>query len=82
MIPNRFARRVPRARAQGERSRPRDGLIPLNLVSIRPLKDLVMARFPEDHLLRAVLLAERDFLSPAEFLAKLETWSVLLNRKA
>lgn len=54
----------------------------MNLVSIRPLKDLVMARFPEDHLLRAVLLAERDFLSPAEFLAKLETWSVLLNRKA
>ena len=51
-------------------------------VSIRPLKDLVLARFPEGHPLREVILAERDALSPNEFVAKLETWAFLLNRKS
>ena len=51
-------------------------------VSIRPLKDLVLARFPEGHPLREVILAERDALSPNEFVAKLETWAFLLSRKS
>jgi len=51
-------------------------------LSIRSLKDLVMSRFPEEHPLRAVILAERDLLSPQEFVVKLEIWSVLLNRRA
>lgn len=51
-------------------------------LSIRDLKDLVLARFPEDHPLRAVILAEKDVLTPVEFLAKMEVWVVLLNRRA
>jgi hypothetical protein len=51
-------------------------------LSIRDLKDLVLARFPEDHPLRAVILAEKDVLTPAELLAKMEVWAVLLNRRA
>src|SRR5713101_7073774 len=50
------------------------------VLSIRDLKDLVLARFPEDHPLRQVILAEKDLLTPTEFLAKMEVWSVLLNR--
>ena len=50
-------------------------------VSIRSLKDLVLARFPEGHPLREVILAERDALSPSEFLAKLEVWTILLSRR-
>jgi hypothetical protein len=52
------------------------------VLSIRGLKEFVMARFPEEHPLRAVILAERDLLTPAELLAKMEVWSVLLNRRA
>lgn len=51
-------------------------------LSIRPLKDLVLSEFPEDHPLREVILAEKDFLEAAEFLSKMEVWSVLLNRRA
>ena len=51
-------------------------------VSIRGLKDFVLARFPEDHPLRAVILAEKDVLTPAELLPKMEVWAVLLNRRA
>jgi hypothetical protein len=51
-------------------------------LSIRSLKDFVIARFPEDHPLRAVILAERDVLTPAEFLAKMVVWTVLLSRRA
>ena len=54
----------------------------LRFISIRPLKDLVLGRFPEGHPLREVILAERDVLSSGEFLAKLEVWSVLLKRKS
>jgi len=54
----------------------------VRFVSIRPLKDLVLAHFPEGHPLREVILAERDALSPNEFVAKLETWAFLLNRKS
>jgi hypothetical protein len=52
------------------------------LVSTEGLKQLVLARFPEDHPLREVILAERDVLTSEEFLAKMSVWIVLLNRKA
>ncbi len=51
------------------------------LVSTEGLKQLVLARFPEDHPLREVILAERDVLTFDEFLAKMPVWLVLLNRK-
>ncbi len=51
-------------------------------LSIRRLKEFVLAELPEDHPLRAVILAERDILTPEEFLAKMEVWAVLLNRRA
>ena len=54
----------------------------VRVVSIRSLKDLVLERFPEGHPLREVILAERDALSPNEFVAKLETWAFLLSRKS
>jgi hypothetical protein len=51
-------------------------------LSIRGLKDLVLAEFPENHPLREVILAEKDRLTPSEFLAKIEVWVVLLSRRA
>ncbi len=51
-------------------------------LSIRDLKKLVLARCGEDDPLRAVILAEKDILTPAEFVAKMEVWVVLLNRSS
>ena len=51
-------------------------------VSTRRLKEFVLNRFADHHPLRQVILAERDALTVAEFLAKLETWLVLLNGRA
>ncbi len=51
-------------------------------VSTRRLKEFVLSRFAENDPLRQVILAERDSLTVAEFLAKLETWLVLLNGRA
>ena len=51
-------------------------------VSTRRLKEFILNRFADDHPLRQVILAERDSLTIAEFLAKLETWLVLLNGRA
>ncbi len=51
------------------------------LVSTEGLKQMVLARFPEDHPLRQVILAERDVLTSEEFLAKMPVWLVLLNRR-
>jgi hypothetical protein len=48
-------------------------------VDIRPLKDLAIEMLPENSPLRKVLLAERDRMSPYEFLAKMETWQYLLR---
>ncbi len=51
-------------------------------VDIRALKEFAYVRLPEDHPLRAALLAERDLLTPRELLAKMEVWIVLINRRA
>ncbi len=51
-------------------------------LSMRGLKDLVLAQFPEGHPLREVILAEKDRLTPAEFLAKMPVWFVLLSCRA
>jgi len=50
-------------------------------VSTEGLRQLVLARFPEDHPLRDVILAEKDVLTSDEFLAKMPVWLVLLNRR-
>ena len=54
----------------------------VRLFSIRPLKDLVLARFSEGDPVREVILAERDVLTREELIAKLETWLVLLSQKS
>ena len=48
-------------------------------VDIRPLKALVIEKFPKNCALRNALLAERDILKTNEFLAKMETWLNLLR---
>ncbi len=73
----RAPRRLRSIRSAATPSLPGEGA-----VSIRDLKDLVVGRFPEDHPLRAVILAEKETLTPAEFLAKMEVWVVLLSRRA
>ncbi|MEM0358030.1 MAG: hypothetical protein QXL77_06630 [Candidatus Bathyarchaeia archaeon] len=50
----------------------------IDKVDTRPLKRLVIEKFPRDSPLR-VILAERDTLQAEEFLAKLETWLLLLK---
>jgi hypothetical protein len=57
---------------------PRTAAIP-KTVSIRGLKNFVLREMLEDHALRSVILAEKDELQVAEFIAKLEIWSVLLS---
>jgi hypothetical protein len=70
----------------GERREPsgefRRDVVAQESLSIRGLKDLVLSQFPEDHPLREVILAERDRVTPVEFLAKMEVWVVLLSRRA
>ncbi len=54
----------------------------MRLLPVRTLKELVLSRFPEGHPLRDVILAEKDHLTPQEFLAKMEVWGVLLKWRA
>ncbi len=51
----------------------------IRLLPVGSLKELVLSRFPEGHPLREVILAEKDHLTPQEFLAKMEVWGVLLR---
>ena len=51
-------------------------------VSIRRVKENFLPKLPEGHPLREVLLQERDILTVEELIAKLETWQLLLNRRA
>lgn len=72
---------LPVGRRTGERAGSHSAATARTL-EMRPLKDLVLTRFPEDHPLREVILAEKDLLTPSEFVVKMEIWAVLLNRKA
>jgi hypothetical protein len=47
---------------------------PRRMVSLKPLKELVLSDLPQRDVLRDVVLSERDELTPQEFLAKLEVW--------
>jgi len=49
-------------------------------LSLAGLKEFALT-LPERSPLRAVLLGERDTLTPEEFLAKSEVWTVLLSWK-
>lgn len=51
------------------------------LISLRPLKELVLAELPPKDLLRNILLSERDELTPQEFLAKLEVWLAIRRER-
>ncbi len=53
----------------------------MRLLPVGSLKELVLSRFPEGHPLRDVILAEKDHLTPQEFLAKVDIWAVLLRWK-
>jgi hypothetical protein len=48
-------------------------------VDIRPLKRFAAEKMARDSTLRRVLSAEPDSMSVREFLAKLETWLVILK---
>lgn len=50
-------------------------------VSTRGIKKFARNHLPPEHPLREVLMAERDTLTPEEFLAKMDVWLVLINRK-
>lgn len=54
---------------------------PQRLVSLRPLKELVLSDLPQRDVLRDVILSERDELTPQEFLAKLEVWLAIRRSK-
>lgn len=71
----------PETSARGQPAPVRDeGSLP-KMVAVRPLKELVLSRFPENHPLRHVILAEKDFIMAEEFLAKMEVWAVLVSRR-
>ena len=50
-------------------------------IALRPLKELVRSAFPVEHPLRAVILAEKDIVTPLEFLSKMEIWTTLVSLK-
>lgn len=49
-------------------------------ISTDGIKALVSSHLPPGHHLREAILAEREKLEPEEFLAKMETWLILLNQ--
>jgi len=49
------------------------------MVNIEPIKVIAFQRLPLDHPLRKLLLAERTLLKPEEYVAKVESWLVLLR---
>lgn len=49
-------------------------------ISMDGIKAFVSSHFPPGHPLREVILAEKENLEPEEFLAKMETWLILLNQ--
>ena len=51
------------------------------MLSTRRLKELALAKIPADHPLRDIILAEKEYLTPDEFLAKLEVWLNLMEYK-
>ncbi len=75
---------MPRRGALGAKVATKEGLADnsMRLLPVGSLKELVLSRFPEGHPLRAVILSEKDHLTPQEFLAKMEVWGVLLRWRA
>lgn len=49
-------------------------------ISMDGIKAFVSSHFPRGHPLREVILAEKEKLAPEEFMAKMETWLILLNQ--
>lgn len=72
---------APKASAYGQPPwAPRGGSLP-KMISVRPLKELVLSKFPDDHPLREVILAEKDHIAAEEFVVKMEVWAVLVSRR-
>jgi hypothetical protein len=51
------------------------------IISIGQLKRFAAENFRVNSVLRELLLAEPDNMSPVEFVAKMQTWLFLLRRK-
>lgn len=51
------------------------------MIDIRPLKQLCRQELPTGSLLRMSIEAERDYLLPEEYFAKLKVWLVMLDRE-
>jgi hypothetical protein len=51
------------------------------IVNLRSLKQFATENLRENSVLREVLFAEKDEMSPTEFLAKMQTWLFLLRRR-
>ena len=47
------------------------------MLPMRKLKELALTVIPKEHPLRDVILAEKDFLTVDEYLAKMEVWLFL-----
>ncbi len=69
-------------RPRADPAPPPPGVSEPGCVDIHALKEFAFALLPEDHPLRAALLAERNPLTPQELIAKLEVWMILINRRA
>jgi len=50
-----------------------------NLVSLASLKAYANRELKTKPMLRSVILSERDYVTPEEYLAKMETWLRLLD---
>ena len=51
-------------------------------LSMRPLKNFAKKNLPETSPLREIILAEKDYLTPEEFRAKVPIWRCLVKREA
>ena len=55
------------------------GSVITGLVSLAALKAYAAGKLQAKPMLRRVILSERDYLTPEEYLAKMETWLRLLD---
>jgi len=53
----------------------------LSNINLEPLKRFALEKLGRESALRDILLQEKDEVSPAEFLIKLEIWLALLRRQ-
>ncbi|MCL4343567.1 MAG: hypothetical protein JRN26_01260 [Nitrososphaerota archaeon] len=54
----------------------------MHIINLTPLKQKARDVLPADSLFLAVILAEPDFMEPAEYVAKVGTWLAILSRES